>query len=199
MKKKNATIQPPVQVMTASAQTGGLRGIEDIDPRVTVVKEAASVIPFVIKTVIIGGIVYFVYRSYTNRFVKLKENNNYPVANISMAQAKTRADAIYGSIGWFSNSFDTVADNMAGLNYNGFVRLYNAFGHHTGTFFSGDLNLVEWIKNQFDEQEVQSLSLLNNGTFFRQYPDKVNRFFDALNGMNKYEKGAFLNLLLQWN
>lgn len=144
----------------------GLKGIEDIDPRITVVKETASVIPFLIKTIVIGGIAWYVYDRFTNRFIKLKENPNYPASNITDAQAKGRADAIAGSIGWFSNSFDTVADNLAGLNYNGFIKVYNAFGHQTGTLLGGDLNLIEWIRNQFTDYEVQQLSSLQNGAFF---------------------------------
>lgn len=132
-----------------------------------VAKQTASVIPFVIKTAIVCGIAWYAYHRFTNRFVKLKEKSNYPTSNVTDAQAKSRADAISGSIDWFSNSFDTVADSLAGLNYNGFVKVYNAFGHQTGTLLGGDLNLVEWIRNQFTDYEIAQLSALQNGAFFR--------------------------------
>lgn len=154
------------KVRVATDNKRGLRGIEDLDPRITIVKETASVIPFVLKGFFVLGVGYFLYNRYTNRFVKLKENNNYPIANITYDQAKTKADAIVSSLGWFSNSFDTVSGNMQGLNYNGFIRLYNAFGHQRGTLLSGELNLIEWIKNQFTEDEVNQLSFLTNGVFF---------------------------------
>lgn len=173
-----------------------LTGIEDLDPRATVVKQTASVIPFLIKTAVICGIGYYVYYRFTNRFVKLRENSNYPVANVTIAQAKTRADAIAGSIGWFSNSFDAVADSLAGLNYNGFIRVYNEFGEHSGTLFAGDLNLIEWIKNQFTEDEILQLSSLQNGVFFRSgTTSKVMAFNNFLNQFDFNEKEEFYNLL----
>ena len=173
-----------------------LKGISDLDPRTTIVKETASVIPFLIKTVVVCGIAYYVYNRFTNRFIKLKENSNYPAANVTEAQAKTRADAIAGSIGWFTNSFDAVADNLAGLNYNGFVRVYNAFGQQTGTLFGGDLNLVEWIKNQFSEDEISQLSSLQNGVFFKGIPtQRVIAFNKFLNQFNLLEKEEVFTLL----
>jgi len=83
-----------------------------------------------------------------------------------LAQAKAKADSIAGSITWTGNSFNNVADNLSGLNYNDFIRVYNAFGQQTGTLLGGDLNLIEWIQNQFSEYEVEQLSSLLNGAFF---------------------------------
>lgn len=137
------------------------------NPTSEIIKNTASVIPFLIKTAVVCGIGYYIYYRYTNRFVGLKENSKYPTANVTTAQAKSRADAIYGSITLFGNDFTSVSNNLAGLNYNGFVRVYNAFGHQTGTLLGGDLNLVEWIKNQFTEYEVSQLSTLLNGAFFK--------------------------------
>ena len=171
-----------------------LKGLEDLDPKVTVVKEVASVIPFLIKTAVVLGVGYYLYSRWTNRFIPLKEKSNYGPANITMDQAQTRADAIASSIGWFSNSFDAVADNLKGLNYNGFIRVYNAFGYHTGTLLSGDLNLIEWIKNQFTEEEVAQLSSLQNGVFFRQ---KENNLFKITSGMTQEEKEAFAQLIFE--
>ena len=142
------------------------KGLKNPAVQTEFVKQTATVIPFLIKTVVIVGIGWYAYNKWTNRFVKLKENSSYAPANVTEAQAKAKADAIASSIGWFSNSFDAVADNLAGLNYNGFIRVYNAFGHQTGTLFGGDLNLIEWIKNQFNEYEVAQLSSLQNGAFF---------------------------------
>ena len=146
----------------------GLNGIEDINPTITVVRETASVIPFLIQTAVVCGIGYYIYYRFTTRFIKLKENANYPVANVSQAQAKSRADTIVGAIGWFSNSFNTVADQLAGLNYNGFIRVYNEFKHQRGTLLAGELNLIEFLQNQFDKQELAQLSSLQNGAFFKK-------------------------------
>lgn len=144
-----------------------LQGVEDLDPRVTVVKETASVIPFLIKTTVLLGIGYVAYRAWTIRFVPMKENKNYAVSNVTSAQASSRADAIYNSTGLFSDDFNAVAQALAGLNYNGFVKVYNAFGSRGKIMFvtSGD-NMIEFIKSKFSDYEVQQLSMLLNGVFF---------------------------------
>lgn len=150
----------------------GLTGIEDIDPRITIVKETASVIPFIIKTAIVYGIGYYIYYSYTNRFTKLKENGNYPNANVSLAQAKNRADGIASAKSLFDqlefgSQYQTTSQQLSGLNYNGFIRVYNSFGHQSGHFLGGDMNLIEFLKDQFSDYEVQTLSTLLNGAFFK--------------------------------
>ncbi len=132
-----------------------------------VVEKSAEAIPFLIKLFAVCGLTYFVYTKYTDRFVKKKENSSKPPSNISYAQAKSRADAIYGSIGIISNDFDNVARQLSQLNYNGFIRVYNAFGHKKGTLLGGDLNLEEWCHNQFSSYQVQQLSFLLGGEFFK--------------------------------
>lgn len=185
----NKTTKKPTRNRSlASAKKVGLRGIEDLDTRVVVAKEVASVIPFLIKTTVVLGIGYYLYSSYTNRFVKLKENNNYPIANVTEAQAKGRADGIANSkTFWddadFGGQYQATAQNLAGLNYNGFIRVYNAFGHQGGTIFSGDLNLIEFIKDQFSAYEVQTLSTLLNGVFFKGQNDnqETNAIIELFN------------------
>lgn len=132
-----------------------------------IVKNTASVIPFLIKTIVVLAIGYFIYYKFKNRFIKFDEKSNYAPSNITMEQAQSKADAIASSIGWFSNDVNAVAEQLAGLNYNGFVRVYNAFGKRTGTLLGGDLNLIEWIKNQFTTYEIAQLSSLQNGIFFK--------------------------------
>ncbi len=132
-----------------------------------VIEKSSEAIPFLIKLGAVLGVGYYAYSKYTNRFVKRKENSSFPASNISMAQAQSRADAIYGSIGLVSNNFDNAARQISGLNYNGFIRLFNAFGHRKGTLFGGDLNLEQWAYNQFTAYQVQQLSFLLGGAFFQ--------------------------------
>lgn len=134
---------------------------------VKVVEKSAEAIPFLIKSMFILTVGFFGYRAYTNRFTKKKENSDYTPSNISYAQAKSRADAIYGSLSTFSTNFDTVSRNIAGLNYNGFIRLFNAFGQKKGTLLGGDLNLEQWCSNQFSSYQMQQLSFLLGGAFFQ--------------------------------
>jgi hypothetical protein len=133
-----------------------------------VVTQTATAIPFLIKLLAVTTVVVVVYKTWTNRFINLKESNNEPPSNISLAQAKVRADSIASSIGYISNDFANVSKQLTGLNYNGFVRVYNAFGHHRGTLLGGELNLIEWLQNQFgnDSFKIKQLSFLLNGKFF---------------------------------
>lgn len=163
-----------------------------------IVKNTASVIPFLIKTVVVLAIAGFVYYKFKNRFIKFDENKNYAPANVTLEQAQSKADAIGSSIGWFSNDFEAVADQLAGLNYNGFVRVYNAFGQRTGTLLGGNLNLIEWIKNQFTTYEIAQLSSLQNGVFFRNsepISPKVIALNDFLNQFKESEAIGLINLI----
>lgn len=138
-----------------------------IDTGSTIIEKSAETIPFLIKFAVFAGVGYFVYKTYTNRFVKRKENSSLPDSNITYAQAQARANAIYSSIGWISNDFENVSRNISGLNYNGFIRVYNAFGHKTGTLLGGDLDLEQWCANQFTADQMRQLSFLLNGAFFK--------------------------------
>lgn len=136
-------------------------------PAEKAVEKTIDLIPFFVKTAVYLGLGYYAYQKFTNRFIKRKENTSYPPANVSMGQAQARADAIYSSIDLFSNDFDNVARQLTGLNYNGFVRVYNAFGTRRGTLLGGQLNLEEWCYNQFTSYQVQQLSFLLGGAFFQ--------------------------------
>lgn len=138
-----------------------------LDTSSTIIEKSAEVIPFLIKFAVFAGVGYWAYSSYTNRFIKRKENATYPDAKISFAQAQARANAIYSSIGVFSNDFANVSRQLSNLNYNDFIRVYNAFGHKTGTLLGGDLDLEQWCANQFTRYEVQQLSFLLGGAFFQ--------------------------------
>lgn len=138
-----------------------------LDTSSTIIEKSAEVIPFLIKFAVFAGVGYWAYSSYTNRFIKRKENATYPDANVSFAQAQARANSVYSSIGLFSNDFANVSRQLSGLNYNGFIRVYNAFGHKTGTLLGGDLDIEQWCANQFTPYEVQQLSFLLGGAFFQ--------------------------------
>lgn len=150
----------------SKASSASVRRAKLTGTTTTVIEQTASVIPWLIKFAVIGITGVVIYRIYTNRFEKFKENSKYPASNISDAQAETRADAIYASIGWFSNDFDNVKQQFVGLNYNAIVKVYNAFGKQTGTLLGGELNLFEWIQNQFDSEQIAQLRFITGGAFF---------------------------------
>lgn len=163
MKPKTTQSNKRPAALDKASSSAGL-GVAEIQTEFA--KQLASVVPFLIKTAIVLGIGFVIYRKYTNRFLSKKENKKYPNSNISDAQASSRAASIEQSKTLFSNDFENVARNLSGLNYNGFIKLYNAFGKHTGTMLGGELDLIEWLQNQFSEQEIAELSALLNGAFF---------------------------------
>lgn len=131
-----------------------------------VVKSTASVIPFLIKTTVFIGLGYWAYRSFVTRFVPLKEVNSWPASSITNGQATTRAEMIYQAMEGFGANFQIVASNLSSLNYNGWVRLYNAFGNRRGANPLGKkMDLVEWLGDQFDEEELAQLRFLVPNVF----------------------------------
>ncbi len=128
---------------------------------------ATNVFPKLIMLAVFGAVAYVIYGKIVNRFKPKGEISSYPNANITMGQAKDRAATILESIPLFgSPDLETVARQIAGLNYNGWVRLYNAFGKHTGEWFGGDLDLVSWLRQQFDAEDFEVLGGLQNHAFF---------------------------------
>jgi len=171
MNQHSTTKQATTKRSLASSKVA-LRGIDD--SRVTVVKEVASkgtdLALWLVKGAVIFGIGYYLYGKYTNRFKAKSEVSNYPIANISLDQAKSRADAIYNArsfLGITDNQFNITAQNLSGLNYNGFIRVYNAFGHRTSYTFSGDMDLIGFLQDQFRADHLSQLSVLLNGAFFK--------------------------------
>lgn len=131
-----------------------------------VIKQTASVIPFVIKTGIILGIGYAVYVTWNNRFVKRKEVSSYGSANITDTEAKAKAEAIFASVGWFTGDFESLRDQFVGLNYNAVIKVYNAFGKRTGRILGGEVDLFEFLAQQLDARQLQQLRVLIGSTFF---------------------------------
>ena len=131
-----------------------------------VVNATASVIPFFLKSAFVLTVGYVAYNKWTNRFVAAKEAPYYPAANITTSQAQTKADAIHVAMKGIGNGFQIVAANIAGLNYNGWIRVYNAFGNRQGVIpFSSKMNLTEWFADQFNEEELAQLRFLVPNVF----------------------------------
>lgn len=154
----------------ATTQPAGLG-----NPLATVVatqaaSEATKVIPFVLRWVFVIGVGYVVYQNIFNKFKPIGFVSNYPIANISDAEAQNRADAIYAAMVGFGSNVNIVATNLAGLNYNGWIKVYNAFGERGGIIsqyfpFTEELNLVEWINDQFNEDQIAQLRFILNNVF----------------------------------
>ena len=171
---KHSTTNKASTKSTLASRKEALRGIEDLDPKVTVVKEVATkgtdLVLWLVKGAVVLGVGYYIYTKITGRFIAKLEVSNYPPANITTEEASSRADIIYNARSLFgigSGQFDTTSQQLAGLNYNGFVRLYNAFGHRTSYTFSGDMDLIAFFQDQFTADHLSQLSVLLNGAFFK--------------------------------
>lgn len=129
-------------------------------------EKTSEAIPFMIKTLFVLGIVGFAVYKFSKRFKPLSENTSYPNANVTLGVAKTKADAIFSAMTGLGSNVDLVANNIAGLNYNGFVRVFNAFGDRQGVIpFSSKMNMVEWFYDQFNESELTKLRFLVPNVF----------------------------------
>lgn len=141
-------------------------------PHKEIVTQTASVIPFAIKLALVCGVFYYAWSRYNKRFVEWDYRTFSPPApaNISYAEAESRADAIEKSAGWFGGDFETLQRNLAGLNYNGYVRLHNAFGKRNPGivgFLNEDLELEPWLRKVVhDDDKFNQLSVLTNGILF---------------------------------
>lgn len=155
-------------VATVLSSEAGQKAISNAsENQKAVVQATASTIPFLIKTVVILGIGAFVWYKFTNRFKSLNENPNYEPSNITESQAKTKAESIYTAMYGLGGNYSLVAHNLAGVNYNGFVRIYNAFGLRQGAVpFSSKMNMIQWFADEFNEEELEQLRFLVGRNFF---------------------------------
>lgn len=141
VKQKNKGLGNPAVLALASSPAGQKAVSGAIDTTLKVAKITA-----IVAVVGIGG--YIAYRVYKNRFVSMATNPNYPAANISDDVAKAKAEALYNAMyGWGAN-LEVVLDTLSGLNYNGYSKVFNAFGKRKSATLS-EMTLTEWINDQF--------------------------------------------------
>lgn len=107
---------------------------------------------------VFGGLGYWGYKTFVNRFVAVSQNNDYTPATLSVQNAKTRAEKIYKAMYGVGNGFDVVLKQIKDLKHNDFIRVYNAFGNRKGINPFGDkMNLIEWFNDQFEGSELVRL------------------------------------------
>jgi hypothetical protein len=126
--------------------------------------QKAQLITTVVKFGLFFGIIGFAYYKIANIFTKMKPDTRYSPSNINAGEAKSRADALYAAMYGVGASFDTVSLNLTGINHNGYIEVFNAFGKKRGADFK-DLNLTEWITSQFSGDDLSKLRFIINGFF----------------------------------
>lgn len=170
--KKNTGLNEPVGVGVAFDPSGSKSEKLGLGNPVAqkALDKSLDVLPWLIKTGVIVSLgalgVYLLYRAITTRFEKKPYVSSYPVSNISDSEAETRANALFQAMLGPGNNLDAVADQIIGLNYNAFVKVYNAFGKRQGVLpFSKEMTLTEWILDEFDSTELSYLRGLMGGWF----------------------------------
>jgi len=138
---KNKGLSNPAVLALASSPAGQKAVSGAIDTTLKVAKITA-----IVAVVGIGG--YIAYRLYKNRFVSMATNSKYEKANITKDQAKAKAEALYQAMYGAGADLDIVLQTLAGLNYNGFVEVFNAFGKRS-PLFGSDMTLTQWLNDQF--------------------------------------------------
>ncbi len=128
------------------------------------IAKTANVGITVLKVGLIAGVLVFAYYKIFKGFPAIKEDVNYKPSNISVTTAKARSEAIYTAVLGTAKNYSTVEKNLSGLNHNGFIRLYNEFGERRSAFLV-KMNLVEWLQDQFNEDEIAKLRFLIKGFF----------------------------------
>ena len=118
----------------------------------------------VLKVGLVVTVLGVAYYKIFKGFKALKEDANYKPSNISVTQAKARAEAIYTALLGFGANYDAVETNLKGLNHNGFIRVYNEFGERRSSTLS-KMNLIEWLQDQFNQFEIAKLRFLIKGFF----------------------------------
>lgn len=118
----------------------------------------------VLKFLVLGGLVAVLYFKVFKGFSKLQEDVRYKPSNVNVTEAKARAEAIYTALLGFGANYKTVENNLTGLNHNGFIRVYNEFGERRSATLV-KMNLVEWLQDQFKEDDIAKLRFLIKGFF----------------------------------
>lgn len=118
----------------------------------------------VLKIALIGGILTLAYFKIFKGFQQIQDDKRYKPSNINVTQAKARAEAIYTALLGFGANYNTVENNLTGLNHNGFIKVYNEFGERRSSTLV-KMNLVEWLQDQFNETEIAKLRFLIKGFF----------------------------------
>ncbi|MBF03228.1 MAG: hypothetical protein CMP76_08025 [Flavobacterium sp.] len=161
MKNKGKLSNPAIVATVANSEAGQTVLKNASESQKAIVEQGTKTAFFILKLAIGLGAVYFIYTKIAGRFISFSENKNYPASNITDNQASAKAETIYQAMKGFGNGFDIVKQAIAGVNYNGFVKIYNAFGNREGAIpFSGKMNMIEWFNDQFNESELQQLNFL---------------------------------------
>ena len=92
----------------------------------------------------------------------MKYNPKAAQSNVSPAAALAKANTLYAAMKGAGTNEKEIYKALAGVNYNGFVAIYNAFGKREGALnFSignrGDEDLLSFLQGDLGEKELATL------------------------------------------
>lgn len=164
--KSNKGLGNPAALALANSPEGKKAIGGAVETQKKLAEAGISLIPFLVKTGVVIGIAWYLTGKYKSRFITKGYNTSLPAANITNGEAESRADALYEAMAGWGADVELVADQLAGLNYNGWVKVYNAFGNREGVgIFTDGENLVEWITSEFDNDELDLLKTVLPNVF----------------------------------
>ena len=117
-------------------------------------------------TAVLGVAGYAFYTLYwKNRFKKMKYNPKAAPSNVPPAAALAKANALYAAMRGAGTNEKEIYKTLAGVNYNGFIAIYNAFGKRSGALNfslgnSGDEDLISFLQGDLSEKDLSSLKNL---------------------------------------
>lgn len=133
--------------------------------------EKAAKTTMILSVAVIGGVslMAFYHLYWKNRFKSVAFDKTASPSNISKDIARLKAETIYKAIYGAGANFEAVRQALSGVNKNGLIAIYNAFGKRkpaTSIGFSSknDMDLFTWLKDQFDENKIDQLRMLTSST-----------------------------------
>lgn len=114
-------------------------------------------------TAVLGVAGYAFYTLYwKNRFKKMKYNPKAAPSNVPPAAALAKANALYAAMRGAGTNEKEIYKTLAGVNYNGFIAIYNAFGKRSGALNfslgnSGDEDLLSFLQGDLSEKDLATL------------------------------------------
>ena len=161
---KRIGLSNPALIAAASTPAGQKAIAKTLENANAGVNATASIIKGGLKIVLFLGIGVIVYKKVFNGFSKLSEDKRYRPSNISSGMAKNKAEAIFNAmygINITNAGFNSVKQNLSGVNHNGFIKIYNEFGLRKGlNAFEKKTNLIQWIADQFSQSQLVQLRFI---------------------------------------
>ena len=159
--KKQGLHNPAVITAVASTPQGQKAIAGSLESANAGINATVSIVVGTIKIGVLVGLGYFAWNKVFNGFAPLKENKRDKPSNISTGMAKNKAEAIYSAMYGVGNGFNSVKQNLIGVNPNGFVRIHNAVGLRKGINpMTMKMSLLEWFGDQFSQSELMELRFI---------------------------------------